>query len=85
MLLITTNPFDYAFISQGEISVKSIDDADELMATDVSQLREQKQHVVVFSSNEFYLVFLSFKRRKPLMFWVSLLRRKHLSTSSRAP
>ncbi|KAG7271847.1 hypothetical protein CRUP_023757 [Coryphaenoides rupestris] len=34
LLLITTNPYDFAFISQGEISVKSIDDADELMATD---------------------------------------------------
>lgn len=36
MLLITNNPYDYAFISQGETTVASIDDADELMATDVS-------------------------------------------------
>ena len=35
LLLITTNPFDFSFISQGEITVKSIDDADELIATDV--------------------------------------------------
>uniref|UniRef100_A0A8C4QYA4 Slow myosin heavy chain 1 n=3 Tax=Eptatretus burgeri TaxID=7764 RepID=A0A8C4QYA4_EPTBU len=34
MMLITTNPYDYSFISQGEISVTSIDDAEELMATD---------------------------------------------------
>ncbi|XP_037834647.1 myosin-4 [Kryptolebias marmoratus] len=34
MLLITTNPFDFAFISQGEISVTSINDAEELVATD---------------------------------------------------
>ncbi|XP_042564778.1 myosin-1B-like [Clupea harengus] len=34
MLLITTNPYDFAFISQGEVAVKSIDDAEELMATD---------------------------------------------------
>ncbi|XP_047666849.1 myosin-7-like [Tachysurus fulvidraco] len=34
MLLITNNPYDYAFISQGETQVASIDDADELMATD---------------------------------------------------
>ncbi|XP_061702261.1 myosin-8-like isoform X4 [Syngnathoides biaculeatus] len=34
MLLITSNPFDYPFISQGEISVLSINDADELVATD---------------------------------------------------
>uniref|UniRef100_A0A287AZK1 Myosin-2 n=3 Tax=Sus scrofa TaxID=9823 RepID=A0A287AZK1_PIG len=34
MLLITTNPYDYPFISQGEISVASIDDQEELIATD---------------------------------------------------
>ncbi|XP_033853123.3 myosin-7-like [Acipenser ruthenus] len=34
MLLITNNPFDYAFISQGEVTVASIDDSDELIATD---------------------------------------------------
>ncbi|XP_056152722.1 myosin-1-like [Lampris incognitus] len=33
-LLISTNPYDYPFISQGEISVASIDDSEELMATD---------------------------------------------------
>uniref|UniRef100_A0A3Q3XB47 Myosin-7 n=1 Tax=Mola mola TaxID=94237 RepID=A0A3Q3XB47_MOLML len=34
MLLITNNPYDYPFISQGETQVASIDDAEELMATD---------------------------------------------------
>ncbi|KAG5268306.1 hypothetical protein AALO_G00211070 [Alosa alosa] len=34
MLLITNNPYDYAFISQGETQVASIDDGDELQATD---------------------------------------------------
>ncbi|XP_066559058.1 myosin-4 [Amia ocellicauda] len=34
MLLITTNPYDYPFVSQGEISVSSIDDGEELLATD---------------------------------------------------
>ncbi|XP_047426830.1 myosin-2-like [Mugil cephalus] len=34
MLLITINPFDYPFISHGEITVLSIDDTEELMATD---------------------------------------------------
>ena len=38
MLLVTNNPYDYAFISQGETQVASIDDADELMATDVSPI-----------------------------------------------
>ncbi|KAL8163112.1 UNVERIFIED_CONTAM: Myosin-3, partial [Gekko kuhli] len=36
MLLITTNPFDYPFVSQGEISVQSIDDQEELIATDTA-------------------------------------------------
>uniref|UniRef100_A0A8C8VIU1 Myosin heavy chain 6 n=1 Tax=Pelusios castaneus TaxID=367368 RepID=A0A8C8VIU1_9SAUR len=34
MMLITNNPYDYSFISQGEVTVASIDDAEELMATD---------------------------------------------------
>ncbi|XP_066877624.1 myosin-3 [Kogia breviceps] len=34
LLLITTNPYDYPFISQGEILVASIEDAEELLATD---------------------------------------------------
>lgn len=38
MLLVTANPYDYSFISQGETTVLSIDDAEELMATDVSFL-----------------------------------------------
>lgn len=37
MLLITNNPYDYAYISQGETTVTSINDAEELMATDVSE------------------------------------------------
>lgn len=35
IMLLTTNPYDYPFISQGEITVQSIDDTEELMATDV--------------------------------------------------
>ncbi|XP_034545062.1 myosin heavy chain, fast skeletal muscle-like [Notolabrus celidotus] len=35
-LLITTNPFDYHMISQGEITVKSINDIEEFMATDAA-------------------------------------------------
>uniref|UniRef100_UPI00358F4EA9 myosin-1B-like n=1 Tax=Myxine glutinosa TaxID=7769 RepID=UPI00358F4EA9 len=34
MLLVTSNPFDYPFISQGEVTVASIDDSEELMMTD---------------------------------------------------
>uniref|UniRef100_A0A3B3B3C9 Myosin heavy chain, fast skeletal muscle-like n=1 Tax=Oryzias melastigma TaxID=30732 RepID=A0A3B3B3C9_ORYME len=35
-LLITTNPYDYPMISQGEISVKSINDVEEFIATDTA-------------------------------------------------
>ncbi|NXJ99855.1 MYH6 protein, partial [Corythaixoides concolor] len=34
LLLITTNPYDYSYVSQGEVTVASIDDAEELSATD---------------------------------------------------
>ncbi|KAL9833437.1 myosin-3-like [Geothlypis trichas] len=36
MLLVTANPCDYPFISQGQISVASIDDQEELLATDAA-------------------------------------------------
>ncbi|KAM8722958.1 myosin-4-like isoform 2-T2 [Acanthopagrus schlegelii] len=36
MLLITTNPYDFPMISQGQISVASIDDKEELLATDMA-------------------------------------------------
>nr|XP_033817679.1 myosin-3 isoform X2 [Geotrypetes seraphini] len=35
-LLITTNPYDFPYVSQGEITVPSIDDTEELMATDTA-------------------------------------------------
>ncbi|XP_036408034.1 myosin heavy chain, fast skeletal muscle-like [Megalops cyprinoides] len=35
-LLITTNPYDFPMISQGEITVKSINDVEEFIATDVA-------------------------------------------------
>ncbi|XP_048055346.1 myosin heavy chain, fast skeletal muscle-like [Megalobrama amblycephala] len=35
-LLITTNPYDYSMISHGEITVKSIDDVEEFVATDTA-------------------------------------------------
>ncbi|KAM4598461.1 myosin heavy chain, fast skeletal muscle-like [Polymixia lowei] len=36
MLLITTNPYDFPMISQGQITVSSIDDKEELVATDTA-------------------------------------------------
>ncbi|KAI1890300.1 hypothetical protein AGOR_G00152320 [Albula goreensis] len=35
-LLITTNPYDYPMVSQGEVTVKSIDDVEEFIATDTA-------------------------------------------------
>ncbi|XP_062401320.1 myosin heavy chain, fast skeletal muscle-like [Sardina pilchardus] len=35
-LLITTNPYDFPMVSRGEISVKSINDVEELIATDTA-------------------------------------------------
>ncbi|CAN9511783.1 unnamed protein product [Ophioblennius macclurei] len=35
-LLITTNPYDYPMVSQGEITVKSINDIEEFIATDTA-------------------------------------------------
>ena len=47
MLLITTNPYDFPLISQGQISVASIDDKEELLATDVSQLMSNSYAVYI--------------------------------------
>lgn len=35
MLLVTTNPYDYHFCSQGVTTVEGINDGEELMMTDV--------------------------------------------------
>lgn len=81
LLLITTNPYDYPFISQGEILVGSIDDAEELLATDVSRrgggvgagllLHHWGQPADVLSSDA----------RAPLTSWASPQRRNVDSTS----
>ena len=39
MSLLTTNPYDFPMCSQGHITVASIDDKEELDATDVSYPR----------------------------------------------
>lgn len=35
MLLVSSNPYDYHFCSQGVTTVENLDDGQELMATDV--------------------------------------------------
>lgn len=78
-LLITTNPYDYPFVSQGEISVASIDDSEELMATDVSQI-----NVSCFSVTANFALRsarLSCAFRVLLTSWASLERRRLASIS----
>lgn len=64
MLLITSNPYDYPFISQGEITVLSINDAEELMATDVSAKYAQKcgiQDVAMHLITVFLLIYFDIR------------------------
>ena len=79
MLLITTNPYDYHFVSQGEITVASINDQEELMATDVSDTEHIGMVKVPFNGPEVYLT--DSVVRVPLTSWASLLMRKQPSTS----
>lgn len=60
-LLITTNPFDYPFVSQGEISVASINDSEELMATDVSRTDFHSLSPAAFAGSQGSLVLLCFQ------------------------
>lgn len=69
MLLITTNPYDYPFISQGEISVASIDDQEELVATDVSTLSKKRQYHFYHDHHYNQLIYLVC--RQPSTFWAS--------------
>uniref|UniRef100_A0A671WHH0 Myosin-7 n=1 Tax=Sparus aurata TaxID=8175 RepID=A0A671WHH0_SPAAU len=70
MLLITNNPYDYAFISQGETQVTSIDDAEELMATDVSAFdvlgftQEEKNSVYKLTGAIMHYGNMKFKQKQ---------------------
>lgn len=50
MLLVTTNPYDYHFCSQGETKVDSISDGEELKLTDV-HTHSQTHRVRVFPNS----------------------------------
>ncbi|XP_014864997.1 PREDICTED: myosin-7-like [Poecilia mexicana] len=68
MLLITNNPYDYAFISQGETQVASIDDAEELMATDnafdvLGFTQEEKNSVYKLTGAIMHYGNMKFKQR----------------------
>uniref|UniRef100_A0A8C8J7R0 Myosin-7 n=1 Tax=Oncorhynchus tshawytscha TaxID=74940 RepID=A0A8C8J7R0_ONCTS len=69
MLLVTANPYDYAFISQGETTVLSIDDADELMATDnafdvLGFTQEEKNSVYKLIGAIMHYGNMSFKQKQ---------------------
>uniref|UniRef100_A0A7N6FI90 Myosin-7 n=1 Tax=Anabas testudineus TaxID=64144 RepID=A0A7N6FI90_ANATE len=68
MLLITNNPYDYAFISQGETQVASIDDAEELMATDnafdvLGFTQEEKNSIYKLTGAIMHYGNMKFKQR----------------------
>ena len=69
MLLVTANPYDYPFISQGEISVASIDDQEELVTTDVSTFSKERQYHFYHHHHYNQLIYLVC--RQPLAFWAS--------------
>ncbi|XP_039603143.1 myosin-7 [Polypterus senegalus] len=69
MLLVTNNPYDYAFISQGETTVASIDDADELMATDsafdvLGFTQEEKNSVYKLTGAIMHFGNMKFKQKQ---------------------
>ncbi|KAI6058872.1 Myosin-7-like protein [Aix galericulata] len=69
MLLVTTNPYDYSYVSQGEVTVASIDDAEELLATDsafdvLGFTAEEKAGVYKLTGAIMHLGNLKFKQKQ---------------------
>ncbi|XP_031419236.1 myosin-7-like isoform X1 [Clupea harengus] len=69
MLLVTANPYDYAFISQGETTVTSIDDTVELMATDeafdvLGFTQEEKNSIYKLTGAIMHYGNMKFKQRQ---------------------
>ncbi|XP_068524442.1 myosin-6, partial [Anas acuta] len=69
MLLITTNPYDYGYVSQGEVTVASIDDAEELLATDsafdvLGFTAEEKAGVYKLTGAIMHLGNMKFKQKQ---------------------
>ncbi|XP_078426856.1 myosin-4 [Cetorhinus maximus] len=66
--LITTNPYDFHFVSQGEISVNSIDDNEELVATDTAIdilgfTNEEKWGIYKFTGAVMHFGNMKFKQK----------------------
>ncbi|XP_045551541.1 myosin-6 [Salmo salar] len=69
LLLITNNPYDYSYISQGEVTVASINDSEELMATDsafdvLGFTAEEKQGVYKLTGAIMHYGNMRFKQKQ---------------------
>ncbi|XP_078081482.1 myosin-4-like [Mustelus asterias] len=69
MLLISTNPYDFPFVSQGEITVPSINDQEELMATDeaidiLGFTSEEKANIYKLTGAVMHYGNLKFKQKQ---------------------
>lgn len=77
MLLISTNPYDFPMISQGQIAVASLDDKEELLATDV----RRRSCGLLLPTALLSLNHPSFANRWPRTSWASPPKRSFPSTS----
>ncbi|NXF42157.1 MYH7 protein, partial [Nyctibius bracteatus] len=69
VMLVTNNPYDYAFISQGETTVASIDDGEELLATDsafdvLGFTQEEKTSIYKLTGAIMHLGNMKFKQKQ---------------------
>ncbi|XP_044196002.1 myosin-6-like [Thunnus albacares] len=69
MLLITNNPYDYSYISQGETTVASINDGEELMATDeafdvLGFIQEEKNGIYKLTGAIMHFGNMKFKQKQ---------------------
>lgn len=69
MLLVSSNPYDYHFCSQGVTTVDNLDDGEELMGTDVSIFSAIKQDCGGLFIKCFSAIYIShLKQYKYLLF-----------------
>lgn len=80
MLLVTTNPYDYHFCSQGVTTVEGISDGEELRLTDVRGTQRLKENSLMMCVNcTLYVCSVPWTR------WASLQRRSMAATKLLEP